>query len=65
MIGLGMTGWLMFELASKRENMGAGVIIGLSLIPTVLAFVVASLRKRRNHQQDLVPITFSRGPPVL
>ena len=46
MIGLGMTGWLMFELASKRENMGAGVIIGLSLIPTVLAFVVASLRKR-------------------
>lgn len=44
MTGIGLTCWLMFKLASEMNSMG--LAIGLSLIPTVAAFVFASLRKK-------------------
>ena len=43
-IGIGTTCWLMFKLVPIMENYGMS--IGLSSIPTVLAFILASLRKK-------------------
>jgi len=44
MAGVGLTCWLMFKLAAEMDN--TGLAVGLSLIPTVVAFIFASLRKK-------------------